>query len=202
MKRFKEFKDQGILTIFDIDETLFHTTAHVIVRGPGGVIRRKLNNREFNDYKPKPDDTLDFSEFKDADLFYETSRPIRKMFNRIKLIMRMKKNPNSKVIILTARSDFDNKDKFLATFRKHGLTEIDEIHVHRAGNLTGYSAAEAKRIYIEQYLKTGKFYKARLFDDSESNLKMFNRLRLKYSTIEFDPWQVVHNGDVRSYKYQ
>lgn len=202
MKRFKEFKDQGILTIFDIDETLFHTAAHVIVRGPGGVIRRKLNNKEFNDYKPKPDDTLDFSEFKDADLFYETSRPIRKMFNRIKLIMRMKKNPNSKVIILTARSDFDNKDKFLATFRKHGLTEIDDIHVHRAGNLTGYSAAEAKRIYIEQYLKTGKFYKARLFDDSESNLKMFNRLRLKYSTVEFDAWQVVHNGDVRSYKYQ
>lgn len=202
MKRFKEFKDQGILTIFDIDETLFHTTANVIVRGPGGVIRRKLNNREFNDYKPKIDDKFDFSEFKDADLFYQTSRPIRKMFNRIKLIMRMKKNPNSKVIILTARSDFDNKDKFLATFRKHGLTEIDEIHVHRAGNLTGYSAAEAKRIYIEQYLKTEKFYKARLFDDSESNLKMFNRLRLKYPAVDFDAWQVVHNGDVRSYKYQ
>lgn len=201
MKRFKEFKDQGILTIFDIDETLFHTTANVIVRSPSGVIRHKLNNKEFNDYKPEIDDKFDFSEFTDADLFYQTSRPIRKMFNRIKLIMRMKKNPNSKVIILTARSDFDNKDKFLATFRKHGLTEIDDIHVHRAGNLTGYTPAEAKRIYIEQYLKTDKFYKARLFDDSESNLKMFNRLRLKYPNVEFDAWQVVHNGDVRSYKY-
>lgn len=202
MKKFKDFRNQGILTIFDIDETLFHTTAHVIVRGPGGVVRRKLNNKEFNDYRPKSDDTLDFSEFKNADLFYETSKPIRKMFNRIKLIMRMKKNPNSKVIILTARSDFDNKDKFIATFRKHGLTEIDDIHVHRAGNFTGYSPAEAKRIYIEQYLKTGKFYKTRLFDDSEANLKMFNRLKLKYSNVEFDAWQVVYSGDVRSYKYQ
>jgi hypothetical protein len=202
MKRFKQFKDQGILTIFDIDETLFHTTANVIVRGPNGDIRLKLNNREYNVYKPKIDDKLDFSEFKNADLFYRTSRPIRQMFNKIKLIMRMKKNPNSKVIILTARSDFDNKERFLATFRKHGLTEIDNIHVHRAGNLLGYSAAEAKRVYIEEYLKTGNFYKVRLFDDSDANLKTFNRLKLKYPNITFDAWQVVSNGDIRSYKYQ
>jgi len=202
MEKFKNFKNQGILTIFDIDETLFHTTANVIVRGPNGDIRHKLNNREYNVYKPKIDDKLDFSEFRNADLFYQTSQPIRKMFNRIKLIMRMKKNPYSKVIILTARSDFDNKDKFLATFRKHGLTEIDNIHVHRAGNLLGYSAAEAKRVYIEQYLQTGNFYKVRLFDDSEANLKTFNRLKLKYPNINFDAWQVIANGEVRSYKYQ
>jgi hypothetical protein len=202
MKRFKQFKDQGILTIFDIDETLFHTTANVIVRSQAGAILRKLSNREYNDYKPNPNEKLDFSEFKNADLFYQTSRPIRQMFNKIKLIMRMKKNPKSKVIILTARSDFDNKDKFLATFRKHGLTEIDNIHVHRAGNLLGYSAAEAKRVYIEEYLKTGNFYKVRLFDDSDANLKTFNRLKLKYPNITFDAWQVISNGDIRSYKYQ
>lgn len=199
MKKFREFKDQGILTIFDIDETLFHTAANVIVRDQSGKELRKLNNKEFNTYVLKSNEKFDFSEFQSAEIFYKTSKPIRKMFHRIKLIMRTKRNPNSKVIILTARSDFDNKDLFLDTFRKNGLSEIDNIHVHRAGNL-GVSPAEGKRIFIEQYLATNKFHKARLFDDATSNLTMFNRLKIKYPSVIFESWQVLFDGSVRRYE--
>jgi hypothetical protein len=199
MIKFREFKDRGILTVFDIDETLFHTEANVIVRNKSGAILHKLNNREFNTYVKKPDEVFDFSEFQSAELFYKTSKPIRKMFHRIKTIMRMKKNPHSKVIILTARSDFDNKELFLDTFRNNGLPEIDNIHVHRAGNLP-VSAAQGKKVFVEQYLATNKFYKARLFDDAESNLKMFNQLKVQHPAVDFESWQVLPDGSVRRYE--
>ena len=49
-KRFKEFIGSGTLTIFDIDETLFHTKAKVAVVKDGNVVRM-LDNQEFNTYK-------------------------------------------------------------------------------------------------------------------------------------------------------
>ncbi len=52
-KRFKEFIGTGTLTIFDIDETLFHTKAKVAVVKDGRVVRM-LDNQEFNTYKRKP----------------------------------------------------------------------------------------------------------------------------------------------------
>lgn len=199
MKRFKEFRNQGVLTIFDIDETLFHTAANVLVRNQQGKLLRKLDNREFNTYVRAPGEVFDFSEFQSAELFYHTSKPIDKMFKRIKAIMRSKRNPNSKVIILTARSDFDNKELFLDTFRKHGLTEIDDIHVHRAGNLP-VSAAEGKKVFVEEYLKTNKFYKARLFDDAQSNLRMFNQLAPKYPNVDFESYEVYPDGSVKRFE--
>ena len=198
MKKFKDFRNQGVLTVFDIDETLFHTAANVLVRDQQGNLLRKLDNREFNTYVKAPGEVFDFIEFRSAELFYHTSKPIDKMFMRIKGIMRAKRNPNSKVIILTARSDFDNKELFLDTFRKHGLTEIDDIHVHRAGNLP-VSAAEGKKVFIEKYLKTNKYYKARLFDDADSNLRMFNQLASKYPDIGFESYQVAPDGSVRKF---
>ena len=54
MKTFKEYVlekvQEGIgLTIFDIDETLFKTTANILVKKDGRVAR-KLNNQEFNSW--------------------------------------------------------------------------------------------------------------------------------------------------------
>ncbi len=43
-------KPKGILTIFDIDDTLFHTTAKINVVKDGEVVR-SLTNQEFNNYE-------------------------------------------------------------------------------------------------------------------------------------------------------
>jgi hypothetical protein len=110
-----------------------------------------------------------------------------------------KKKANSKVIILTARSDFDNKELFLDTFRKHGLSEIDDIHVHRAGNLP-LSTSEGKRVIIEKYLNTGNFFMARLFDDADSNLRMMNALCEKYPTVKLEAWKATPYGKVSLFK--
>ena len=50
------------LTIFDIDDTLFHTTAQIKVMKDGKVVQ-SLTNQEFNNYKLQPGEEFDFGEF-------------------------------------------------------------------------------------------------------------------------------------------
>ena len=194
-KRFKEFVGTGTLTIFDIDETLFHTKAMVKVVKDGKVVR-ELDNQQFNTYKRKPGEEYDFGQFKNAEYFRNTSVPVVKMINKAKAIVKAKKNPHSRAIICTARADFDDKHMFLQTFRDHGLP-IDSMHVERAGNLGIDSSAEAKKVVFRKYLNTKNYIKARLYDDAMSNLKAFLELKDEYPDIEFESWFVNHDGSVK-----
>lgn len=181
------------LTIFDIDETLFRTTAQVKVVQDGKVIR-SLDNQEFNTYKLQPGESFDFGEFQNAEKFYNESIPIGPMIAKLNAIV--KNSGNSKVIMLTARSDFDNKDLFLKTFKKYGI-DIDKIHVHRAGNLAG-SPSQNKAVWIRRYLDTGRYSRVRLYDDAISNIRMFNELSKQYPNIKFYPYLVTHNGTIKT----
>lgn len=185
------------LTVFDIDETLFRTSAKILVVKDSKVIK-ELDNREFNTYILSPGESFDFSQFTDARFFNDTSVPIETMWKRAKSTLdSVGKRPGSRVIIVTARSDFDDKEIFLDTFRKHGL-DIDKIHVHRAGNLNMPSAAGKKKI-IGQYLATGQFNLVRLFDDAEGNLRGFLSLREEYPTIKFKAYMVLDDGSIKEY---
>lgn len=197
-KRFKEFIGSGTLTIFDIDETLFHTKAKVAVVKDGKAVRL-LDNQEFNTYKLKAGETYDFKEFKSAEVFRRTSTPIVSMINKAKAIVKAKKNPHSKAIIVTARADFDDKDTFLQTFRDHGLP-IDSMHVERSGNLGMDSPAEAKKVVFRKYLNTKNYVKTRLYDDAMSNLRAFLDLQSEYPGVEFEAWFVNHDGSVKRIK--
>ena len=198
-KRFREFIGSGTLTIFDIDETLFHTKAKVAVMKDGKVVRM-LDNQEFNTYKRQKGETYDYGEFANAEVFRKTSTPIGRMVAKAKIIFaNSKKNPHSRVIICTARADFDNKDVFLQTFRDHGLP-IDQIHVERAGNLKIDSSAEAKKIIFKKYINTKNYVKLRLFDDAMSNLQAFLSLRTDYPDIKFEAYFVNSDGSVRTIK--
>lgn len=195
VSRFKKFIGTGTLTIFDIDETLFHTKAKVAVVKDGKVVRM-LDNQEFNTYKRKAGEEYDFKEFKSAEVFRKTSVPVVKMIEKAKAIVKAKKNPHSRAIICTARADFDNKKMFLQTFRDHGLP-IDEMHVERAGNLGIDSSAEAKKVIFRKYLNTQNYTKSRLYDDAMSNLKAFLELADEYPGIQFEAWFVNHDGSVK-----
>jgi FMN phosphatase YigB (HAD superfamily) len=195
INRFKQFVGSGTLTIFDIDETLFHTKAKVKVV-KGGKVVRELDNQEFNTYKRKDGEEYDFQEFKSAEVFRKTSIPVVKMIDKAKAVVKAKKNPDSRAIICTARADFDDKKMFLQTFRDHGLP-IDEMHVERAGNLGIDSSAEAKKVVFRKYLNTKNYIKARLYDDAMSNLKAFNELSSEYPGITFEAWFVNHDGTVK-----
>lgn len=197
-QRFKEFVGSGTLTIFDIDETLFHTKAKVKVVKQGKVVR-ELDNQEFNTYKRKDGEEYDFGQFKNADYFRKTSVPVVKMIEKAKAIVKAKKNPHSRAIICTARADFDDKEVFLQTFRDHGIP-IDQMHVERAGNLGIDSSAEAKKVVFRKYLNSKNYTKTRLYDDAMSNLKAFLDLKDEYPNITFEAYFVNPDGSIRTIK--
>lgn len=193
-------EDTGGLTIFDIDDTLFHTTAKILVKKNGKVVR-ELDNQEFNQYILKPGEEFDFNQFKDAQKFHKESKPIGRMLAKAKAILRNSlNNPKSKVIIVTARGDFDDRDTFLATFRKYGF-DIDKVRVERAGKIEGdILPAFKKVIIIRNYLRTGQFGRVRLFDDSMTNLKEFLKLQNEFPKIKFEAFFANPDGTVRSIK--
>lgn len=123
-----------------------------------------------------------------------------RMLGKMKAIHSNAKKTGSKVIIATARADFDNKEKFLGAFKKHGV-DIDNIHVHRAGNDKGEgTVAEKKARVISKQLAAGGYKRASLYDDSKDNLKQFLALKDKHPDVEFKAYHVKPNGSVQRHK--
>ncbi len=202
MKRFLTYlleKEEPVtLNIFDIDDTLFKTESKVLIVKDGKTVR-ELASGEFNTYKLKPGEEYDFGEFASAEVFNKTSKPIVRMIEKAKAIVKAKKNPCSRAIICTARADFDNKELFLDTFRDHGLP-IDQMYVERAGNLKIDSSAEAKKVVFRKYLNTKNYTKARLYDDAICNIKAFLDLKEEYPDVKFEAWFVKPDGSVKGIK--
>lgn len=183
------------LTIFDIDETLFQTKALVRVMKDGKVVR-SLDNQEYNTYKLQPGESFDYGEFRNSEVFHNTSIPIWSMIKKAKAIINNAVNAGSKVIIVTARADFDDKKKFLDTFRRYGIN-IDKVYVERAGNLNLGSSAKNKRFIFHKYLRSGKYERIRFFDDAMSNITMFKALEKQYPNVSFEAYHVKHDGSIR-----
>ena len=190
--RAKEFNQpKKDLVIFDIDDTLLHTTAKIRVIKDGRPVR-ELTNQEFNNYKLQPGEEFDFGEFRDAEKFNRESQPIKPMISKLKTILAH--SPNSEVIMLTARADFDDRDTFLKTFTDLGI-DMSQVHVHRAGNLPGDAIpAEKKAVYVRNYAKTGQYAHIRLYDDSRSNLSVFKSLKSEFPDIDFRAYYVGPTG--------
>lgn len=176
------------ITFIDIDETIFKTFAmiHVVNKETGNLIK-KLNNQEFNTYKLKPGEEFKFHEFRNAKVFKDTSIPIPKTIERIKRMFQNIDRRGSKVILLTARANFDDKETFLSKFREVGIP-IDQIYVERVGNFSESpeiykriiknkgmpkSVSDAKKKVIMDYISTGEYRRVRLIDDDMKNIKDF-----------------------------
>lgn len=186
------------LVIFDIDDTLLHTTAKIKVVKDGQVIR-DLTNQEFNNYQLQPGEQFDFGEFRDAKKFAQESKPIEPMIRKLKTIL--SHAGNAKVIMLTARADFDDKHTFLKTFADLGI-DMSRVHVHRAGNLPGEEIpAEKKAVWVRRYLDTGHYAHVRLYDDSMSNLRVFKSLKQEYPTVDFRAMYVGPTGDTQAVEH-
>jgi len=166
------------LTMIDIDETIFKTFAKIKVIKNGSVIR-ELDNQEFNTYDRQDDEEFDFGEFRNAELFNKTSKPIKKTIERILSMIKKIGDKGSKIVFLTARTNFDDKNTFLDTFRKYGIP-IDDIYVERAGNYiktTTDKIAPIKKSIIMKYIQSGEYRRVRLIDDDIKNCKTFLELK-------------------------
>ena len=196
--RAKEFNQpKKSLVIFDIDDTLLHTTAKIRVVKDGQVVR-ELTNQQFNNYQLQPGEEFDFGEFRSAEKFNRESQPIKPMISKLKTILAHA--GNAEVIMLTARSDFDNRDLFLKTFTDLGI-DMSRVHVYRAGNLPGDDIpAEKKAVYVRKYADTGRYDHIRLYDDSRSNLSVFKDLKAEYPNIDFRAYYVGPGGSTSIYE--
>ena len=159
------------LTIFDIDETLFHTQAKVQVIKEDKILR-VLENQQYNSYRLKKGESFSYGQFKSAKIFKETSTPIAKVIKRAKRIIHFATRKGSKVIIVTARQDMDDKKLFKEAFKAQGI-DIGRVYVERAGNIGKETASENKVVIFKRYLDTGRYVRIRLFDDDKNNLNAF-----------------------------
>jgi len=183
------------LTIFDIDETLFHTEAKVQVLKAGEVVKI-LDNQKYNSYQLKEGETFDYGQFKSAKIFKETSTPIAKVIKRAKRIIHFATRKGSKVIIVTARQDMDDKKLFKEAFKAQGI-DIARVYVERAGNIGKETASENKVVIFKRYLDTGRYARIRLFDDDKNNLNAFLSLREEYPKVDFTGYQVFKSGNIK-----
>ena len=189
----------GSLSIWDIDETLFKTKNVVNIMS-GGKVVKTLSNTAFNNYTLKSDESYDFSDFSDSDSFVSKSSPYKKLIRLAgRILKRYLGAGNSKMIILTARGDMNDKEKFLQAFRKFGLN-IDHVYVERAGNtLTGGAISEKKATIIRRYLNQYQYSIVNMFDDDIKNLKKFLALSREYPGISFNAY-LAREGTIRRLK--
>jgi len=188
------------ITFIDLDETLFFTKAKIIIKDENGNILRKLTNQEYNAYIASPGEVFDFSEFVDTDIFVNTSVPNTPMITILQELFENTKTTNSEVYLLTARQDFDDKDKFLEFLVKHGIEaghkDDQKVHVIRAGNIPGLDNAGKKYHIIKKMLEGNtQFKKVRLYDDSRDNIDAFLDLILDYHEISFNAFHI-NNGNI------
>ena len=192
--RVQEFQPKK-LVIFDIDDTLVHTQTKVHVVKDGQVIK-ELNSHDFTHYKLQPGESFDFENFRNAHDFFHNSKPIIPMMNQLKHDIAT----GNKVVMVTARADFDDRELFLDTFRKYGVN-MNKVHVYRAGNMTGkMQTEEKKKIIIRKLLDQGNYTKAIMYDDAVPNLESFVELKDEYPHTKFYAWHVSLEGEASEYQ--
>lgn len=165
------------ITFVDLDETLVHTYAKILVKDADNNIVATLDNQQFNLYQLADGQRFDFAEFTSAAVF-KGSMPIRDNIKRA-IIDNLE---HGEVAILTARGDLDDKETFLSTLNAFGIpaghyTEANKVHVIRTGNIVGMSTA-AKKVYQVRRLlaKRPDIKSISLYDDSMVNLQAMHSI--------------------------
>jgi FMN phosphatase YigB (HAD superfamily) len=181
------------LIVFDIDDTLVHTQTKVHVIKDNKVVN-SLNSHDFTHYKLKPGERFDFKDFRNAREFFEKSKPIIPMMRQLKQDIAT----GNKVVMVTARADFDDKDLFLDTFRKYGV-DMSKVHVYRAGNNKQGTTEERKKSIIKTLLDKGNYNKAIMYDDAIPNLHTFIELKQDHPKTKFYAWHVSLEGKASEY---
>jgi predicted chitinase len=181
------------LVVFDIDDTLVYTQTKVHVIKDDKVVN-SLNSHDFTHYKLKPGESFDFGDFSNAKEFFDNSKPNIPMMNQLKRDI----NTGNKVVMVTARSDFDDKELFLDTFRKFGV-DIDKVHVYRAGNSKQGTTEERKKQIIDSLLNKDDYTKAIMYDDAKPNLHTFVELKKDHPKTRFYAWHVSLDGAASEY---
>lgn len=162
------------IILFDLDDTLIHTIAEIILKRNNKVIK-KLSNAEFNDYIPKSGESFDFVEFDDPNIL--ASSKFTKYWDTLK----REYNKGTHIGILTARSDCNMIKEFLLN---NGIRIKDELVMAINDSKLGLSGTiqQRKSEAIGILAKAG-YDTFIFFDDNEANLKYAKKLEKQYNII-------------------
>ena len=188
------------LYVFDMDGTLFNSGGSIQVKD-GDKIVKVLGHGEFNTHKLEPGHKYDFSQFRSGKLFRDTATPINTVLDQAKDVVRNLKD-DSRTIILTARSDFDDHDEVKQTFKSHGFP-IDDVEFVAAGNLErlkpGSKPHITKAVVLKKYIMSNNYDRIKIWDDSKKNLEMLSSL-VKYNPkVEIIGYLVNKDGSIEKY---
>jgi len=183
------------LVIFDLDETLFHYPdgMYMYVRDKEHNIVKTITSQQYYDNNLEPDQYYDFGDFRSSKIFAERATPIVEMIQNLRAYVA----GGCKVEIMTARTDFDDKELFAATMLKHKIDIKNDVHVRRAGNLGLSSSAENKAVFLNCLLESGEYKKLIFYDDSIQNLIAIRDMiksKYPYPNIEHLLYQTIYDG--------
>lgn len=142
------------LVIFDFDDTLFKSGAHVIVRSPEGGTRH-LTTREFAQFSHSDKDHFDFSQF---EIYPPDPQPIPETVG--KLAQAVSKYGVDNVIVLTARAKSQPIDEVLRNF------SLPQVYVAALADAN----AAAKATFVLDTVTEESYDSVIVFEDSARNI--------------------------------
>lgn len=186
--------------LFDLDDTLITTEAKIVVKDEMANVVDKLSSFEWTTYHKKSGQSYDFS-----DLYNVKHICNAKVVNRTReIINEIKKNPQNRIGILTARG---NKKMLFPLIRKFMLTNfginikrkfffaVSDVHFvkNKEKRIIGFakmSAAEKKSIIVKDEIIDKGFKDINFYDDSQENINSFNKLSSGFDNIKFSSFLI------------
>lgn len=166
------------LIIFDLDDTLIHTTAMIGVVKNGRTIKT-LTNNEFNEYVLGPGESFDFGEFADP------KKLSKETFTKYWDTLKREYHRGTHIAIITARGDAPMIREF---FLRNGIDIKQELvfAVGARDYMYKGSVAQKKAKTIQLLARMG-YSTMIFFDDNEANLRAAKKLEgpdLKIHTVK------------------
>lgn len=195
-------KKGGALFVFDVDDTILNTSAKIIIKKPSGL-EQAMSSAEYGKYTIEDGDEIDLSQFSDSYKFVKESKPISKMLSLLRSVQNEVQNKmyedGSRLILLTARNDFDSKHMVLEFMHSLGI-DIDLVHIERAGRRGFGPTSRNKHEVLSEYLDRNHFSSLVAFDDSLSNLEAIASLSASPKAPFVQTFHVDEDGSLRAHR--
>lgn len=169
MELFEVYSKGKDITVFDVDDTLVVTKSKIKVFNPKTGYEIDLTPQEFNTFKKRRYDKLDFSDFRNLEIL-KAGKIIDWVFNILKRTIAKGKA----VGIITARDDA----KLIYDFLSHNGVKINPDYIFAINDpslgFTGSTAQKKKEAFMK-FVQMG-FRNFEFFDDDRENIKIANSL--------------------------
>ena len=160
------------IILFDLDDTIIHTTAEILIMKDDKPLRH-ITNTEFNNYVLKPGESFSFDEFDDPNILANEE------FTKYWKTLKTEYNKGTHIGILTARSNCQMIYQF---FRNKGIRIKEELVIAINDPELGLKGTiQEKKAEAIRILAASGYNLFIFFDDNEPNLQSAKALEKQYN---------------------